>query len=244
MPQKALDEIHENILRYIHDYYKENEFYQSITIRDIASAMGYVSREKKPYTSSISSRLSFLEKNGYVRRASGKHNAIKLTDKGEREVEKLLETESLGNDGTVVQTEIQRGILPYIGIIAAGSPRGSFPEKREVDVLEGLEGDGVYVMRVRGDSMIEAHICDGDYVVLKRKGDKKNYKTEDIVAAYGDDEGIDDATLKRYYDEGHQVRLQPANSKMKPIVVPKEIWEKRWSIQGKVIGIIRKYKDI
>lgn len=243
MQPKSLSEIQENILLYIHKYFVESGgFYPSI--RDIARAMNFVNRKNEPNPGHADHHLSVLEDRGYIYRAISKHNAIKLTDLGERYVENLLGIASLRGDGTVVQLEARRGILPYIGTIAAGSPRANFPEKQEFGVLEGLEGDNVYVMRVNGNSMIDDHICDGDYVVIKREDDDENYKDGDIIAALRDDQGIDDATLKRYYDEGHRVRLQPANSEMKRILIRKTVWNRRWKIQGKVIGIIRKYTDI
>jgi len=89
-----------------------------------------------------------------------------------------------------------------------------------------------YALQVRGDSMIEDHICDGDYVLVQRSGEARE---GDIVVALVD--GME-TTLKRFYSEpGDRVRLQPANATMQPIYVPRE----SLSIQGKVLAVLRKY---
>src|SRR2546429_1738426 len=102
--------------------------------------------------------------------------------------------------------------LPMLGNIAAGSPIEAIEQREELD-LETLfhSKNGVYVLRVRGESMIDDHLCDGDYVVIERRETAKN--GEQIVALLDNSE----ATLKRYYKEGaSKVRLQPANSSMQP----------------------------
>ena len=92
--------------------------------------------------------------------------------------------------------------------------------------------NGVYVLRVRGESMIDDHLCDGDYVVIERRENARN--GEQVVALLDSGE----ATLKRFYKEGgDQVRLQPANSTMEPRIVEAD----RCKIQGVVIGVLRSY---
>jgi repressor LexA len=90
---------------------------------------------------------------------------------------------------------------------------------------------GVYVLRVRGESMIEDHLCDGDYVVIERRETARN--GEQVVALLDTGE----ATLQRYYKEGAKVRLQPANATMEPRIVDAD----RVRIQGVVIGVLRSY---
>src|ERR1700754_4899207 len=91
---------------------------------------------------------------------------------------------------------------------------------------------GVYVLRVRGDSMIDHHLCDGDFVVIDRRENAKN--GEQVVALLDSGE----ATLKRFYKEsGNKVRLQPANKSMEPRIVDAD----RCRIQGVVIGVLRSY---
>jgi repressor LexA len=123
--------------------------------------------------------------------------------------------------------------LPLLGAIAAGSPIEAVENREELD-LESMfaSKQGVYVLRVRGDSMIEDHLCDGDYVVIERRQTARN--GEQVVALLDTGE----ATLKRFYKEGgNRIRLQPANSMHQPRIVDAD----RCRIQGIVIGVLRSY---
>jgi len=123
--------------------------------------------------------------------------------------------------------------LPLLGNIAAGSPIEAVENREEIDLEQMFQSrTGVYVLRVRGESMIEDHLCDGDYVVIERRENARN--GEQVVALLDTGE----ATLKRYYREGAgKIRLQPANSTMEPRIVDAE----RCRIQGVVIGVLRSY---
>jgi repressor LexA len=122
--------------------------------------------------------------------------------------------------------------LPLLGNIAAGSPIEAVENREEID-LETLfqSRNGVYVLRVRGESMIEDHLCDGDYVVIERRENARN--GEQVVALLDTGE----ATLKRFYREGARIRLQPANRTMEPRIVDAD----RCRVQGVVIGVLRSY---
>lgn len=124
--------------------------------------------------------------------------------------------------------------LPLLGNIAAGSPIEAVENREEID-LEALfaSKQGVYVLRVRGESMIDDHLCDGDYVVIERRESAKN--GEQVVALLDTGE----ATLKRFYREGSNIRLQPANNTMDPRIVPAD----RVRVQGVVIGVLRSYAN-
>ncbi|MGA2582556.1 MAG: transcriptional repressor LexA [Tepidisphaeraceae bacterium] len=124
--------------------------------------------------------------------------------------------------------------LPLLGNIAAGSPIEAVENREELD-LEALfqSRAGVYCLRVRGESMIDDHLCDGDYVVIERRETARN--GEQVVALLDSGE----ATLKRYYKEGGKVRLQPANNSMQPRIVDAD----RLRIQGVVIGVLRSYNN-
>ncbi|MCC6239033.1 MAG: transcriptional repressor LexA [Phycisphaerales bacterium] len=125
--------------------------------------------------------------------------------------------------------------LPLLGNIAAGSPIEAIENREEID-LEQLfaSRQGVYVLRVRGESMIEDHLCDGDYVVIERRDTARN--GEQVVALLDSGE----ATLKRFYREsGGKIRLQPANHTMEPRIVDAH----RCRIQGVVIGVLRSYNN-
>ncbi len=125
--------------------------------------------------------------------------------------------------------------LPLLGNIAAGSPIEAVENREEID-LEQLfaSRQGVYVLRVRGESMIEDHLCDGDYVVIERRDSARN--GEQVVALLDTGE----ATLKRFYREsGGRIRLQPANGTMAPRIVNAD----QCRIQGVVIGVLRSYQN-
>ena len=104
--------------------------------------------------------------------------------------------------------------LPLLGNIAAGSPIEAVENREELDLEQMFSSRaGVYVLRVRGESMIDDHLCDGDYVVIERRENARN--GEQVVALLDSGE----ATLKRYYREGGKIRLQPANRAMEPRIV-------------------------
>jgi len=127
--------------------------------------------------------------------------------------------------------ESKAASYPIVGTIAAGQPIEAI-ENRETLELETLFNTrhGTYVLRVKGNSMIDDHIADGDYVIIERRETAKDGET--VVALLDDGQ----ATLKRFYKERGRVRLQPANSAMAPIYVDKDI-----RIQGVLIGVLRTY---
>ncbi|MBW2292802.1 MAG: transcriptional repressor LexA [Deltaproteobacteria bacterium] len=123
--------------------------------------------------------------------------------------------------------------LPLVGTVAAGLPIEAIEDNETISVpaeMAGRPGES-FVLRVRGDSMIEDQICDGDMVVVERRAEARNGQT--VVALI---DGTD-ATLKRFYREGGQVRLVPANHTMEPIEVPAE----QVTIRGIVRGLLRSY---
>jgi repressor LexA len=127
--------------------------------------------------------------------------------------------------------EAKPASYPIVGTIAAGHPIEAI-ENRETLELESLFNTrhGTYVLRVKGNSMIEDHIADGDYVIIERREQARDGET--VVALLDDGQ----ATLKRYFKERGRVRLQPANASMAPIYVDKDI-----KIQGVLIGVLRTY---
>ena len=122
--------------------------------------------------------------------------------------------------------------VPLMGRIAAGSPVEAIPNAETLHFSDFASSPNTFALEVRGESMIEDHICSGDYVLVEQTDSVKN---GDIVVALV---GGTEATLKRYYAEADgRVRLQPANSNMSPIMVnPANL-----QIQGKVLAIMRKY---
>lgn len=124
--------------------------------------------------------------------------------------------------------------LPLLGTIAAGAPIEAVENREEIDLEELFASkNGVYVLKIRGESMIEDHLCDGDYVIIERRESARN--GEQVVALLDTGE----ATLKRYYKEGGRVRLQPANAAMEPRYIEAD----RCRVQGVVIGVLRSYND-
>jgi repressor LexA len=166
-------------------------------------------------TGHVDYHLTMLEKKGLISRQAKKSRGIKLTKS------------TVG--------------VPIVGTIAAGEPLDIFPDSAQtIDVgRELVENDSTYALVVKGRSMIEDHICDGDYVVIKPQSTCQN---GDIVVAVHMQEGISgSATLKRFYQEKEhdRVRLQPANSEIEPILIPRSVWDREWQVQGRVIAIFR-----
>jgi repressor LexA len=124
--------------------------------------------------------------------------------------------------------------LPLYGTIAAGRPIEAIAANETLVVPEDLlSGRGAhYILRVQGESMIEEHIEDGDYVIVEARQQARNGET---VVALVDRENV---TLKKYYSEGPQVRLQPANQNLEPIILDPD----RVQVQGVVVSVLRKYR--
>ena len=123
-------------------------------------------------------------------------------------------------------------ILPFAGRIAAGQPIEAIPEQLEINFSEILLGEGRYVLEVKGDSMIEAGIFNGDYVIIQQCNTANN---GDIVVALIDN---GEATLKKLRKHGDRVELIPANQSMVPMIYPAD----RVHIQGIVVSQVRNYK--
>ncbi len=165
-------------------------------------------------TGHVDYHLTMLEKKGLIARQAKKSRGIRLIAPS-------------------------RGV-PVKGYIAAGEPLDIFDAGDAIDMGSNFaDAQDAYALVVRGRSMIEDHICDGDYVVIKRQEVCQN---GDIVVAVHMQEGVTgSATLKRFFQEKEhdRVRLQPANSELDPIFIPKSIWDNEWQIQGKVVAIFR-----
>ncbi len=163
----------------------------------------------------VHKHVSHLVEKGLVRRVWNQNRSIDLIE------------EPRGSDGP-------GAALPLLGTIAAGSPLEAVRSEEEVAVpADMVPGGGrpAYVLRVRGDSMIDEQIRDGDLVVVEGRPQARDGET--VVALVDGQE----ATLKRLYREGASVRLQPANASMGPLILAAD----RVQIQGVVVGVIRKY---
>src|SRR5438876_11785951 len=122
-------------------------------------------------------------------------------------------------------------VLPVMGRIAAGQPIEAVQNPETISLADFVRSKEAFVLEVRGESMQDEAILDGDYVLVEKT---KTAHNGDIVVALVE---MTDATLKRFYREGDKIRLQPSNAAMKPIIVPAASVE----IQGRVIGVLIKY---
>jgi len=165
----------------------------------------------------VHKHISNLEKKGLLTRDYNRSRSIDLLPpKG-----KLKQSMSV-NTGVV---------LPLLGRIAAGQPIEAVENPETISLADFVRSKEVFVLEVRGQSMQDEHILDGDYVLVEKTRTAHN---GDIVVALVDQT---DATLKRLYREGENIRLQPSNVNMKPIIVPAASVD----VQGRVIGVLRKY---
>lgn len=204
--RKPRGETQDRILAYIQSEIRERGYAPSV--REIGEAVGLRS------TSTVHGHLMRLEKKGLLRRDAMKPRAMGLSP------------EYSSSEDEVVD-DVRR--LPVVGRVAAGQPILAEENiEEELPVPVGLTGSGEqFILRVRGDSMIEAGILDGDYIVVRRQPDAQN---GEIVVALVEDS----ATVKRFYKENGHFRLQPENSTMEPIIVDEV------SIVGKVVSLLRK----
>ena len=204
--RKKLTSSQEKVLNFLKNYFREKGF--PPTLREIASHFG-LRGPKAPQKT-----LQILEMKGYIRRVPG----------GSRAIEMLIPP-------FVHKSQILS--LPIVGRVRAGEP---------ILAIENIEGyinldrslvssEDVFLLRVQGDSMIEAHIRDGDFALVKPQS---NAESGEIVVALIDDE----ATIKRIFKKRDLIQLEPANPNLEPIIVKKG--EKRVTIVGKVVGIFRK----
>ncbi len=180
------------------------------TVREIGEAVGLAS------PSTVHAHLANLERAGLLRRDPTKPRALDLI--GHRR-------ESRADEAEVIK-------LPLLGQIAAGGPLLAEQNVEDhLGVPEPLGRRADFLLRVKGESMINAGILDGDILVVQRAEDARN--GEIVVALAGDDESADEATVKTFYREGNRVRLQPENDALEPI------YADHVQILGKVTGVFR-----
>ncbi len=164
------------------------------TIREIASEMGFSS------PNGVICHLTALEKKGLIHRSSHKSRSIVLTEQVHEEISGL----------------------PLAGRVAAGGMMEAIEQQERVDLGELWSDQGTFLLEVSGDSMIDAHIQEGDYVVVQ----KRRTASKGDIAVVRNSEG--EATLKYWYPEKNRIRLQPANASMKP----------KYTRDAKVVGVV------
>jgi repressor LexA len=192
------------------------------SVREIAKAVDLAS------TSAVWHHLKALEADGYLERGisaggTSQSRAIRLTPMAALQL-------GLAGELTPQSIPMDSHTLVVFGEIAAGGPIEAYQDASETMAVPEMlaPGGDAYVLRVRGDSMIDAHIEDGDFVVIRPQ---QTARDGDIVVAQVDDNGV---TLKRFFREKDRVRLQPANQNYPPQFYPSV------RIQGKLIGVIRR----
>jgi repressor LexA len=189
------------VLNYLVGFLNKNGY--SPSFEEIAHSLKLTS------LATVHKHLSTLEKKGYIRRGYNQSRSIEVVQLPKPIREQVL-------DRHVVE-------LPLAGRIAAGQPLEAVEDNETISLADFARGQNTFVLQVKGESMRDDHILDGDYIVVEQTQ----------VANTGDE-----ATVKRFYREaGGKIRLQPANSQMSPIVVPATDVK----IQGRVVGVLRKY---
>ncbi len=205
----------QRIIDYIAATVRESGYPPSV--REIAAAVGLAS------TSAVHHHLSALEREGKLQRDATQSRALRLT--------RAATVTSAAGAGVLTATpEGQARVLPVIGEIAAGGPIEAYQDATETVSIPDIINTtaSTYVLRVRGDSMVDAHIMDGDLVVIR---EQQTALDGDIVVAQVDENAV---TLKRFFKERNRVRLQPANDAYEP-----QFYDEV-RIQGKLVGVIRR----
>lgn len=194
------------ILAFIHEEVSNRGY--PPTVREICNATGLAS------TSTVHGHLSRLEEHGFIVRDPTKPRAIEVTESG---------LDKLGIDQN-------SGQIPLLGVVTAGEPILAVEDATDYFQTPdhiSYDADELFMLSIRGDSMINAGILDGDLVIVRRQETANN---GDIVIAMTDE---DEATCKRFFKEAKQIRLQPENDELEPIILPDV------KILGRVISLYR-----
>lgn len=207
----ALTKRQKEVLEFLAEFIDRNRY--SPSYEEIAVGLSLNS------LATIHKHISSLESKGYLRRAFNQSRSLEIAPRYAAEVEK--------------RRQVETGLaVPLLGKIAAGAPVEAIANPEMLHFQDFAGDAGTYALQVRGESMIEDHICDGDFVLIQKTD---SVRDGEIVVALVD--GME-TTLKRLYREpSGQIRLQPANSTMDPIYVPAASLQ----VQGKLIAVLRKY---
>ena len=205
----AITKRQRQVYDYISRFVAENGY--SPSFEEIGGGLGLSS------LATVHKHISNLEKKGLLTRDYNKSRSIDL-----------LPPKGRLKQAMSVNTSV---VFPLVGRIAAGQPIEAVENPETISLADFARSKEVFVLEVRGESMQDEHIVDGDYVLVEKT--KVAHNGDLIVALV---EGSD-TTLKRFYREGDNIRLQPSNAAMQPIIVPAATV----AIQGRVIGVLRKY---
>jgi repressor LexA len=205
----AITKRQRQVYEFISEFVQKNQY--SPSFDEIRLGIGLNS------LATVHKHISNLEKKGLLTRDYNRSRSIDL-----------LPPKGKFKQAMAVNTGL---VLPLVGRIAAGQPIEALENPETISLADFVRSKDVFVLEVRGESMRDEAILDGDYVLVEKT---KTAQNGDIVVALV--EGTD-ATLKRFYPEGENIRLQPSNASMKPIIVPAQSMQ----LQGRVIGVLRKY---
>lgn len=210
----ALTRRQKELMDFVAKFVSENGY--SPSYDEIATGMGLAS------LATVHKHIQALEAKHYLRR---NYNHSRSLEVGER----FFAEESARHKD---KPSDKGAVLPLMGRIAAGTPVEAIQNPETLALSDFTSGENTYALQVRGDSMIDDHICSGDYVLVEKAD---SVKDGEIVVALVDGT---DATLKRLYREADgKVRLQPANTAMQPIVIDQQ----QLQVQGRVLAVLRKY---
>jgi len=205
----AITKRQREVYDFIHDFVQQHGY--SPSFEEIGNGLGLSS------LATVHKHVSNLERKGMLKRAYNRSRSIDV-----------LPMRGLLRRMPKVQPE---SVLPLVGRIAAGQPIEAVQQGETISLGDITRSKDVFVLQVKGQSMRDEHILDGDFVLVEKAGSARD---GEIVVALVD--GYD-ATLKRLYREGSNIRLQPSNTEMAPIIVP----ARSVQVQGRVIGVLRKY---
>ena len=215
------------IVKFIWSFRKMNGI--APTLSEIAESMG-VSKI------TIHEHIALLERKGAVKKEKYQSRSLRLNRGVVKELERVEGelARSRGRDAGEPERRRRRATptVPLLGRIAAGSPIDAIEDPEELDLADAAGFDRAsYALRVRGESMIEEGIRDGDIVLVEARANPRDGET--VVAVLEGDE----ATLKKFYRSGDRYRLVPANAALRPVEVPRDGLE----IRGVVVGVVRRY---
>lgn len=191
------------------------------TLSEIAEQMG-VSKI------TVHEHIALLEKKGAIKKEKYQSRSLKLSRRVVKELEELLGSKERRSE----RGDSRKFSVPLLGKISAGRPIEVLEDREEIDLADVVRFDRAsYALRVRGDSMIDDGIRDGDIVLVDKRAEARDGET--VVAVLEGEE----ATLKRFYRSGDHYKLVPANESLKPVEVGKDKLE----VRGVVVGVVRRY---
>ncbi len=206
----ALTKRQKQVLDFIAGFIDQNGFCPSY--EEIARGLELAS------LATVHKHISVLESKNYLKRGFNQSRSLELAPR-------YLQEQRRARPAAALE-------IPLAGRIAAGAPVEAIEQRETVNFADFAGSGNTYALEVRGDSMIEDHICDRDLILLERTSEARD---GDIVVALV---GTSETTLKRFYHEaGDKIRLQPANSALKPIIVP----ARDVTVQGRLLAVLRKY---